>query len=108
MDTKLFHEGEPASLFFINFKGSLVKIKAKEVRTITPGISFGQEALVANSLRGASVKAKTDATLLCIFGEAYRNAMEVSNSKGLEQRVEIIKRIYLFSKNYLNFNLDLT
>lgn len=91
-------------MFFINFKGSLIKIKGKEVRTISPGISFGQEALMPNSLRTSSVKAKSDAELLCIFGEAYRNAMEVSNSKGLEQRIEIIKQIYLFSKFFIFLN----
>jgi len=78
---------------------------------ISSGISFGEDALFANSLRDCSVKTKTDATLLCIFGEAYRNAMEVSNAKGLQERVEIIKKIYLFSKFFYgneNFQLSQT
>ncbi len=59
--------------------------------------------MIPNSIRNFSVKSKTNCTLLCIFGEAYRNAMEVSNAKKLQERVEIIKKIYLFSKPICKF-----
>lgn len=96
---KLFKEGEPASLFFINFQGKLVKVKGKDISTISSGLAFGDEALKPNSLRKYSIKTKTDSTLLCLFGEAYRNAMEVTNAKGLEERLEALKKIYVFSNN---------
>ncbi|KAM3131653.1 hypothetical protein pb186bvf_016184 [Paramecium bursaria] len=51
-------EGEPATSFFIIKKGSVAVYKGdKHLRNLVKGESFGEQALIQNSSRGASVKA---------------------------------------------------
>jgi len=86
-------------LFFIVLEGKLVCIKNKEVSTITIGSCIGFSALRENTVRDCSIKTKSDCKLLCLYGEVYRNAIEAYEEKGMEERIEFIRKISIFS-NY--------
>ncbi len=100
----MFQEGEPALIFFIVLEGKLVCIKNKEVTTITNGSCIGYSALEKNTLRDCSIKTKSNCKLLCLYGEIYRNLIEAYEEKGMEERIEFIRKISLFSK-YLSYNI---
>ena len=54
-------EGEQASSFYIIKEGQVSVIKGgKELRKMNKGDSFGEQALYANTVRGATVRALGD------------------------------------------------
>lgn len=56
-----------------------------------------------NMERNSSVKSKSDAVLLCLFGENFQDAIEVFNYQKFKERIKIIERIFIFRKNFLIF-----
>ena len=66
---QIVHEGDPGDYYYLVESGRCVVSKqvggvAMEVAELKPGNAFGEEALVSESPRGASVSMKTDGVLL--------------------------------------------
>lgn len=68
-----------------------------DISILESGDSFGEEGLKENAKRKTSNKSKTNAILLCLYGENFRNAVEVLNHQKLKERIEIIKSTFIFS-----------
>jgi len=97
-DLKIYLEGEKALIFYILFSGKIIQKKGMEISILESGNFFGEEGLMENAERHSTIKSKTDAILLCLLGENFRNAIEVLNQQKLLERIEIIKKIFIFSK----------
>ena len=60
-DDNIVNEGDMGSSFYILQEGSVVVIKGgKEIRQMSKGDSFGEQALYYNAARSATVKALTN------------------------------------------------
>jgi CRP-like cAMP-binding protein len=97
-DLKIFLEGEKAFVFYIIFTGQIIQKKGMNISILESGDFFGEEGLLENKERNSTVKSKSDSILLCLSGENFRNAIEVLNYQKLQERIEIIKKMFIFSK----------
>jgi CRP-like cAMP-binding protein len=97
-ETKIFLEGEKAYIFYIIFNGQIIEKKEMKITILNSGDFFGEEGLLENMERNITIKTKSNSILLCLLGENFRNAIEALNYQKLKERIEIIKKIFIFSK----------
>lgn len=66
---KIVNEGDQANSYFI-IKSGIVSIEkdGKEIRKMSAGDSFGEQALFQNSVRGATVVAESDLVVCIALG----------------------------------------
>jgi CRP-like cAMP-binding protein len=79
-------------------KTALTKeLKLREVGSIGPGESFGEISILINKPRSATIKAKTDCTLLRLTKDEYKHIMQRINHQQLQKRVAFLSSIGIFS-----------
>jgi hypothetical protein len=87
------------TLFYIIEAGSVEFSNNEGVHLFkNSGECFGKSALVENGLRYESATASEYTTLLCLSGELYRNALEYMYLKSINDKINILKSIPIFSK----------
>ena len=70
MGEKVVNEGDPGDLFYLIKEGIVsCKIKGKEIRQMTRGEFFGEQALLYNNVRTATITAITDLKCVAIGRE---------------------------------------
>ena len=70
MGEKVVNEGDPGDLFYLIKEGIVsCKIKGKEIRQMTKGEFFGEQALLYNNVRTATITAITDLKCVAIGRE---------------------------------------
>lgn len=68
-DQAIVNEGDMASSYFIIKSGTVSILKGgKEIRKMSAGDSFGEQALYTNSVRGASVIAESEVVRCLAIG----------------------------------------
>lgn len=75
-----------------------VSINAQDKRTLGPGKTFGELALLYNAPRSASILALEDTFLWGIDGYSFRQMVQEMITKDLEENKTFIEKIALFSK----------
>jgi len=99
----VFKQGDDASSFFIVESGSLdVIVNDKYVRTIKRGDGFGELALLYNSRRSASIKAKERCFIWGIDRHTFRNAVEESSTQHFEENRKFIEAVNIFRIKIMN------
>eukprot|EP00331_Platyophrya_macrostoma_P021987 CAMPEP_0176439084 /NCGR_PEP_ID=MMETSP0127-20121128/19715_1 /TAXON_ID=938130 /ORGANISM="Platyophrya macrostoma, Strain WH" /LENGTH=337 /DNA_ID=CAMNT_0017823251 /DNA_START=25 /DNA_END=1035 /DNA_ORIENTATION=- len=72
----ILNEGDLASSFYVIQEGSAVVLKeGKELRQMTKGDSFGEQALYYNTVRSATVKAQTDCRCITLSRETAQKVL---------------------------------
>jgi cGMP-dependent protein kinase len=98
---RIVNEGDPGDLFYIIKEGSVICTqRQKELRTMSKGEFFGEQALLYNSTRTATITANGEVKCLCINRESltkvlgsqlqniiYRNSLKISIEKSQYLRV---------------------
>lgn len=74
---ELIREGARGSEFFVLLEGSVEARKGKrKLRTMGPGDSFGEIALIARTPRTATVVAKTPVRVLVVTDRSFKTLLE--------------------------------
>jgi CRP-like cAMP-binding protein len=74
---ELIREGDRGSEFFVLLDGTVeVRKGGRKLRTMGPGESFGEIALIAKTPRTATVVAKTPLRVLVITDRAFKSLLE--------------------------------
>jgi len=74
-----------------------VSINEQDKRTLGPGKTFGELALLYNAPRSASILALEDTYLWGIDGYTFRQMVQEMITKDLEKNKSFIEKIALFS-----------
>ena len=100
--TTLFKQNSFGDYFYILKEGSIsLYINDIFVKTIAPGESFGELALLHTSPRSGTVKATTDCLLYCLERTKFKKIAESLNEKGFNENKLFIKSIAILG-NILN------
>jgi cGMP-dependent protein kinase len=93
----VFKQGDDASLFFILETGKVkVFVGLKEKALLGSGAFFGELALLYNAPRSASVVAEEDCELWYIDRNTFRESVEKTITKQIEENVKFIAKVPLF------------
>ena len=77
-DRYIFHEGDSGSKFFILVRGTVEVLKStapgieRRVEVLQDGDAFGEQALLMNAPRSASVRCLAECTLLVLNGDKFQ------------------------------------
>ena len=81
-DQFLFHEGDSGDRFYIVVRGTLEVLKitgggaTRRVEVLQDGDTFGEQALLMNTPRSASVRSLAECTLLVLTGDKFQALMD--------------------------------
>ena len=106
----ILNEGDLASSFYIVQEGTVAILQdGKEIRQMSKGASFGEQALYYNTVRSATVKAVTDvninlSTRVMYNLTLYTVQMHLAQPRNLHQNPGFSYRSHYFEKST---NLDL-
>lgn len=81
-DQFLFHEGDSGDKFYIVVRGTLEVLKlsiggaTRRVEVLQDGDVFGEQALLMNAPRSASVRSLAESTLLVLTGDKFQALMD--------------------------------
>lgn len=77
-DQYLFHEGDTGDKFYILVRGTVEVLKAskgsgvRRVEVLQDGDTFGEQALLMNAPRSASIRSLAECTFLVLAGDKFR------------------------------------
>ena len=93
----VFEQGTKGSAFFIIASGRVeVIINDKKVTALKPGDSFGELALLHDTLRSATVKTLIKTSLWCLDRTTFRSTIEELNAQNHEENKHFIDSIPVF------------
>ncbi|MCC6539954.1 MAG: ATP-binding cassette domain-containing protein [Bryobacterales bacterium] len=81
-DRYVFHEGDSGNRFYIIVRGTVEVLKTmagggdRRVEVLQDGDAFGEQALLMNAPRSASVKCLAECTLLVLGGEQFQSLID--------------------------------
>jgi CRP/FNR family cyclic AMP-dependent transcriptional regulator len=91
---QLIREGDRGSEFFVLLDGTVeVRKGGRKLRTMGPGESFGEIALIAKTPRTATVVAKTPLRVLVITDRAFKSLLEQMPQIQLKVLKELAERL---------------
>ena len=95
----IVHQGDAATRFYILTSGQAEVLVAGErgrqrkVADLAPGDYFGEIAILESTARTATVRAKTECTLISLDAETFRAAVARSVAAGEDFRKELERRV---------------
>lgn len=95
----IVHQGDPPTRFYILSKGEAEVVVAAEgggerrVADLVPGNYFGEIAILENTARTATVRARTECTLISLDAETFKAAVAQSVAAGEDFRRELQRRV---------------
>jgi cGMP-dependent protein kinase len=93
----VFMQGSAASNFYVVCKGRLeVLINSKRIKTLNPGDSFGEMALLHNTPRTATVQTMTSCNLWVLDRKTFRSTLELLEQANYEENKAFIESIPVF------------
>ena len=93
----IFKQNDDAACFFILESGSAnVEINGEVKKSVKPGESFGELALLYNAPRSASIKANEECKMWAINRNLFRKLVETMNSSDFEENRKFLDLIPLF------------
>jgi len=94
----IFEAGDQATHFFVVGSGSLeVLVNRKRVNILKPGDSFGEQALLHNTPRSATVRTLDKCTLWGVDRKAFREAVELVNGRNYQENKVFLESVPMFS-----------
>ena len=94
----IFEAGDQATHFFVVGSGSLeVLVNRKRVNILKPGDSFGEQALLHNTPRSATVRTLDKCTLWGVDRKAFREAVELVNGRNYQENKVFVESVPMFS-----------
>ncbi|CAG9327699.1 unnamed protein product [Blepharisma stoltei] len=93
----VFEQSHPGRNFFIITSGRIeVLSNQKQVNILTVGDSFGELALLHDSLRSASVKTLERVTMWSLERNVFRKIVKIINDQNYEENLQFIETIPIF------------
>lgn len=94
----IFEAGDQATHFFVVGSGSLeVLVNSKRVNILKAGDSFGEQALLHNTPRSATVRTLDKTTLWGVDRKAFREAVELVNGRNYQENKVFLESVPMFS-----------
>ena len=94
----VFEAGDEANHFFVVGSGSLeVLVNRRRVNILKPGDSFGEQALLHNTPRSATVRTLEKCTLWGVDRKGFREAVELVNGRSYLENKEFLESVSMFS-----------
>lgn len=93
------HEGEVATHFYVVVQGALeVRAEGRRLNILKPGDSFGEQALLLNSVRSATVCTLDSCVLWGLERSVFLQAVEVVSSQRYEENRAFLTGVPLLSQ----------
>ena len=94
----IFEAGDQATHFFVVGSGALeVLVNSKRVNILKAGDSFGEQALLHNTPRSATVRTLDKSTLWGVDRKAFREAVELVNGRNYQENKVFLESVPMFS-----------
>lgn len=93
----VFEQGKPGNYFYVVASGKLeVIINLKSVSILKPGDSFGEMALIHDTLRTATIKTLEKSSLWGLDRKTFRKTLELLESVNYQENKQFIDTIPIF------------
>ena len=94
---KIFEQGQPGNNFYVVASGKLeVIVNSRQVAQLKPGDSFGEMALIHDTLRTATIQTLDKSSLWGLDRKTFRNTLELLESVNYEENKLFIETISIF------------
>ena len=97
-ETIVFKQGNIGNYFYIIKDGKVdLTINDKVIKSIGPGESFGELALIRSCPRSGTIKASKDTYFWCLQRRAFRKIINFINQLNFEENKKFIQTIPILS-----------
>ena len=94
---KVFEQGQPGNNFYVVASGKLeVVVNTKQVAQLKSGDSFGEMALIHDTLRTATIRTLEKSSLWGLDRKTFRKTLELLESVNYQENKQFIETISIF------------